>query len=110
MDVQAARDALATEIRSWRRRAETVTGSSADWQPARRAIEAAHLTGDDWVACTNAARGLRGLATAFPQDPAERARRVALARAVHEAAFRGEGADFAAARRIADVMRARRTR
>lgn len=105
MDVQAARDALAAEIRSWRRR-----GRNHETPNTRAATDAFGLVGPDWEACENAARGLRGLATAFPADPADREARIALARAVHEAAFRGDGAGFAAARQIADVMRARRTR
>ena len=104
MRTQADRDALAAEIRSWRRRADSPYSPNT-----RAAVGAFHLLGDDWLACRNAARALRGLATAFPADPADRAARIALARAVAAAAFRGELApDFAAARDITRVMRARR--
>lgn len=75
----------------------------------RAAVGAFRLVGTDWEACENAARGLRGLATAFPRDPSDRAARIALARAIAAAAARGEcGPDFAAAREIARVMRAGR--
>ena len=110
MTTQESRDALAAEIRSWRRRAQRIVGiRTSETRDAYHECDALGMLGESWAACEIAARGLRAFATAFPADPADRAARIALARAVAEAAFRGELApDFAAARRIARVMRARR--
>lgn len=95
MDLQALRSELAREIVSWRRIRDQALASGG---PVAT-VPGCRWPLVTWEECDWAARGLRGMATLLPPDQAERARRVALARAVHEAAFRGEGADFAAARR-----------
>ena len=110
MRTQADRDAIAAEIRSWRRRRDRiVVGPIGLETTARLGLPECRWRLVDWKECEWAARGLRGLATAFPVDPADRAARIALARSVAEAAIRGEWApDFAAAREIARGLRARR--
>ena len=107
----SARDALAGEIRSWRRRRDRIVVGPFDCEAASRfGLVPCRWPLVGWKECEWAARGLRGLATAFRRDPADRAARIALARAVAEAALAGELApDFAAAREIARVKRAGRS-
>lgn len=106
MDSQSRRDALAAEIRAWRRHRDRALREGGPIAPLLPGSRWPLVT---WEECDYAARGLRGFATALPQDQGERARRIALVRAIREAVFLGAAPEAAACREIARAKRAERT-
>ena len=63
--IQAIRDALAAEIRSWRRREAVLTRGREGVLLAYEECDALGMAGQSWAACENAARVLRGFASAL---------------------------------------------